>query len=102
LDKQIDKEISRLEKYGFKVFSFNKGNALSFGMKYFVNHIIVSKRYLIFIEVNPNKEIPSDDKKELQLFLSHLSALNRSLHYRVIRNIEDCRRLIELLISKKL
>ncbi|MEJ2618511.1 MAG: hypothetical protein P8Z35_26395 [Ignavibacteriaceae bacterium] len=102
MDKQIDKEISRLEKYGFKVFSFNKGNALSFGMKYFVNHIIVSKRYLIFIEVNPNKEIPSDDKKELQLFLSHLSALNRSLHYRVIRNIEDCRRLIELLISKKL
>jgi hypothetical protein len=102
LDKQIDKEISRLEKYGFKVFSFNKGNALSFGMKYFVNHIIVSKRYLIFIEVNPEKKILSDEKKELQLFLSHLSSLNKSLHYRIIRTIKDCKILTELLINKKL
>jgi hypothetical protein len=100
--KQINSEFCRLDNFGFKVFSFNNRDALSFGLKYFVNLIIVSKRYLIFIEVNPEKKILSDDKKELRLFLSHLSALNRSLHYRVIRNIEDCRRLIELLISKKL
>ena len=102
IDKQIIKEFSRLENFGFKIFSFNNKDALSFGLKYFVNHIIVSKSYLIFIEVNPGKKIPSDDKKELQLFLSHLSALNKSLHYRIIRNINDFRKLTELLITKKL
>ena len=100
--KQIEKEFSRLENFGFKVFSFNAGNALSFGMKYFVNHIIVSKRYLIFIEVNPEKKILSEEKKDLQLFLSHLSSLNKSLHYRIIRSIKDCKYLTELLINKKL
>ena len=102
IDKLIDKEFSRLENFGFKIFSFNNKNALSFGLKYFVNLILVSKRYLIFIEINPRQEILSNDKKELQLFLSHLSSLNKSLHYRIIRNIQDCRKLIELLISKKL
>ena len=71
-------------------------------MKHFVNYIIVSKRYLIFIEVNQSKEIISDEQKELQLFLSHLSSLNKSLHYQIIRNIKDCKRLTELLINKKL
>ena len=102
INKQIYNEFSRLENFGFKVFSFNTENALSFGMKYFVNHIIISKRYLIFIEVNPGKVILSDEKKDLQLFLSHLSSLNKSLHYRIIRNIKDCKILTELLINKKL
>ena len=101
-EDRIYKELVKLRNCGFKIFSFSQKELLSFGLKYFVNHIIVSKRYLIFIEVNPGKKIPSDDKKELQLFLSHLSALNKSLHYRVIRNINDCRKLTELLITKKL
>lgn len=102
LDNQIDTEFNNLRKFGFNVFSFNCRNTLSFGMKYFVNHIIVSKKYLIFVEVNPDKEILSEDKKELQLFLSHLSALNKSLHFRIIRNMKDCKELTELLIAKKL
>ncbi|MFZ0456207.1 MAG: hypothetical protein WCE54_10130 [Ignavibacteriaceae bacterium] len=102
IDRQIYKEFSRLANFGFKIFSFNNKDDLSFGLKYFVNHIIVSKKYLIFIEVNPGKEIPSDDKKELQLFLSHLSSLNKSLHFRIIRNLNDCKMLVELLINKKL
>ena len=99
---QIRNEFSRLEKLGFKVFSFNNKNVLSFGLKYFVNHIIVSKRYLIFIEVKQDIEFLSGERKDLQLFLSHLSSLNKSLHYRVIRNLRECKHLIELLISKKL
>ena len=102
ISKQIYSEFSRLEAFGCKVFSFNNNNALSFGLKYFVNHIIVSKRYLIFIEVNQEKEILTNDKKELQLFLFHLSSLDKSLHYRIIRNIKDCKSLTELIINKKL
>ena len=102
IDKQINKEFNRLENFGFKTFSFNNKDSLSFGLKYFVNHIIVSKRYLIFIEVSPEKKILSEDQKELQLFLSHLSALNKSLHFRIIRNMKDCKELTELLITKKL
>ncbi len=100
--KQINNEFNQLEKFGFKVFSFNEKNLLSFGLKYFVNHIIVSKRYLVFIEFKQDIEILSDERKELQLFLSHLSSLNKSLHYHIIRNLRECRNLIELLISKKL
>ena len=99
---QIRNEFSRLEKSGFKVFSFNNKNVLSFGLKHFVNHIIVSKRYLIFIEVKHDIEFLSGERKDLQQFLSHLSSLNKSLHYRVIRNLRECKHLIELLISKKL
>jgi len=102
VEDQICRELVKLRNCGFRIFSFNQKDLLSFGLKYFVNHIVVSKKYLIFVEVNPGKEIPSDDKKELQLFLSHLSSLNKSLHYRIIRNIKDCKRLTELLISKKL
>ncbi len=102
LDNQINREFNNLKKFGFKVFSFNCRNILSFGMKYFVNHIIVSKRYLIFIEVNPDKEILSEEKKDLQVFLSHLSTLNKSLHFRIIRNMKECKKLTELLIAKKL
>ena len=102
IDDQIFKELIKLRDYGFKIFSFNNKDTLSFGLKYFVNHIIVSNRYLIFIEVSPEKEILEKDKKELQLFLSHLSSLNKSLHYWIIRNIKDCRRLTKLLITKNL
>ncbi|MFZ0453920.1 MAG: hypothetical protein WCE54_03730 [Ignavibacteriaceae bacterium] len=65
---RICKELQQLQNFGFKVFSFNKKDRLSFGLKYFVNHIIVSKKYLIFIEVNPGKEFPSDDKKSCSFF----------------------------------
>jgi hypothetical protein len=102
IDIEIKKEFARLENFGFKIFSFSDKDSLSFGLKYFVNHILVSKRYLIFVEVNPEESVVSGDKKELQLFLSHLSSLNKSLHYRIIRNIKDCRKLSELLITKKL
>ncbi len=76
INRQINSKFFRLEHFGFKVFNFNK-NALSFGLKHFVNHIIVSKKYLIFIEINPEKEILSDEKRELQLFLSHLSSFKQ-------------------------
>ena len=100
--EQITREFNRLEKFGFKIFSFNNKNLLSFGLKYFVNHIIVSKRYLVFIEVKQDIEIVSDERKEFQLSISHLSSLNKSLHYRVIRNLNDCRKLIQLIITNKL
>ncbi len=101
-NSQITSVFNKLQNFGFKVFSFSDKNMLSFGLKYFVNHIIVSKKYLVFIEVKQDIEILSDERKELQLSLSHLSSLNKSLHYRIVRNLNDCRQLTELLIKKKL
>ena len=100
--ENIIKEFARLQKFGYKVLSFNDMNQLSFGLKYYISCLIVSKRYLVFVEVKYKRESFSDEQKELLLFLSHLSSLNKSLHYRVIRNFNDCKKLIELLIMKKL
>jgi hypothetical protein len=102
LQHQICKELVHLQNFGFKIFSFNKRDLLSFGLKYFVHHIIVSKNYLVFVEVKQVKDLVSPEQKELQITLSHLTSMNRSLHYRVIRNIQECRNLIRLLIAKKL
>jgi len=102
LPAQISNEFRRLNDLGFKVFSFNNLNSISFGLKYFVHYIIVSKKYLVFIEIKNKNDPVTLDQKELQLFISHLTSLNKSLHYHVVRSLSDCRKLIELLIKKKL
>ena len=102
LPSQISNEFRRLNDIGFKVLSFNKLNSISFGLKYFIHYIIVSKKYLVFIEVKNKNDPVTLDQKEFQLFISHLTSLNKSLHYYVVRSLNDCRRLIELLIKKKL
>ena len=102
LPSQISNEFRRLNDLGFKVFSFNNLNSVSFGLKYFVHYIIVSKKYLVFIEIKNKNDPVSFDQKEFQLFISHLTSFNKSLHYYVVRSLNDCRKLIELLIKRKL
>ena len=64
--------------------------------------MIVFKRYLVFIVVNQREGTISREQIELQLLLSYLSPLNKSLQFYVIKNLNDCKNLIELLITKKL
>ena len=64
--------------------------------------MIVFKRYLVFIVVNLREGTISGEQIEFQLLLSYLSPLNKSLQFYVIRNLNDCKNLIELLITKKL
>jgi len=98
----ISKELSRLRKFGFLVYNFNFRKSLPGGIKFFVDHLIISKKYLIFVEVKIGKDTLSVEQKNLALIISTLSCSNKSVHYLVIRNIKECMRFIELILGGKL
>ena len=99
---KISKEFARLRKFGFFVFNFNFRSALPEGLKSFVDLIIVSKKYLIFIEVKVGEDKFSKEQKELMKVLSHLSTGNKAVHYLIINNIKDCMVYIEHILGGKL
>jgi hypothetical protein len=68
----------------------------------FVDNIIISKRYLVFVKINRRSEEISEEQKNLAVLISHLSSINRSIHYCTIKNSNELKTLADLLISKKL
>ena len=99
---EISKEFARLRNFGFSVFNFNFKRALPKGLRYFVDHIIISKRYLIFIEVKIGKDTLDKEQRKLGEILSHLSTMCKPLHYLVITNLKESVSCVDMILEKKL
>ena len=99
----ISKTFSQLRKFGYTVVNMNTKRALgSSGTKDFVDFCIFSKHYLVFIEVKIGKDFLSEGQKDTAIKLSSLMAINKSIHYYQIRNLNEAKQLQERLLSKTL
>jgi hypothetical protein len=100
----ISKILLGLKKFGYEVKSFGSNKALRKGQTGFVDNLIFNNYYLIFVETkcDDTKDKFSDAQKKTAQMLSSISTLNRTVHYRIIRNIKEAQKLFDLIIERKL
>jgi len=99
---EISKEFARLRNFGFDVYNFNDYRPMYGGKRDFVDHVLVSKKYHIYIEVKIGEDKLTDGQKRLAEKISHLSTTNPSIHYRLVRTLKEAKSLVNLLLAKKL
>lgn len=76
---EISQEFKQLEKYGYKVFTFNSNKRVR--TTGFVDHVIVGKGKAYFIEVKIGKDVMSELQKKTAryfetLFTYHIATEN--------------------------
>jgi hypothetical protein len=100
----IGKEFRRLQDYNYKVFSFGDNRRGRMGQAGWVDNLIISNKYVVFIETKTQdtKDRLNERQKTTGEILSNLSTINKSLHYRVVRTLPEAKRLVELILEGKL
>ena len=98
----ISKEIARLRKFGFTVYNFNLNKSLPTGIKNFVDHLIISEKYLIFVEVKIGKDKLNPEQIDLMNLISFLGIRNKSIHYQLLSNVKQTKDFVLAVLSKKL
>lgn len=95
---------SALRKYGFDVFVFSDNKPLRKGMRGFVDILIVSRKYVVFIEVKSEQTKDKLNEEQIKLGekISALSTFNKAIHYYVIRNQKEANRIFELILKGEL
>lgn len=98
----ISKEIARLRLFGFSVYNFNLNKSLPTGLKNFVDHLIISKRYLILVEVKIGRDKLNSEQIDLMNLISFLGIRNKSVHYQLLTNLKQTKDFVAAVLSKKL
>ena len=104
----ISKEIARLRKFGFTVYNFNLNKSLAVedpygtGIKNFVDHLIISERYLIFVEVKIGKDKLNPEQIDLMNLISFLGIRNKSIHYQLLSNVKQTKDFVSGVLANKL
>ena len=98
----ISKEIARLRKFGFTVYNFNLNKSLPPGIKNFVDHLIISERYLIFVEVKIGRDKLNPEQIDLMNLISFLGIRNKSIHYQLLTSIKQTKDFVSAVLSKKM
>jgi hypothetical protein len=93
--KEITNELNRLKQFGFTVITFNDNRPLRSSQKSFVDHFIFNNKYLIFIEVKIGRDQVSPIQEITARKLSACAIYNKYTFYKVIRNVEEAKRLTE-------
>jgi hypothetical protein len=78
-----------------KVLNSNSKDPLPVGLRGFVDHMIVTWKYIVFVEdkYEDTKDKLSDEQKKLQRLLLHHASLNKNIHYFVVKNFEDAQKI---------
>lgn len=104
--KEIGSLFRKLEKMipETKVWNFGSDKPLPKGMKDWLDIVIANKYYMIFIEIKTKStnDTYSDGQKSTAKLISHHEALNKTVHYRIIKNYKDALKLFELIIQREL
>jgi len=98
----ISKEFLRLENFGFIVWNFNSPKPLPKGLSNAVDHVLISNRYTIYVEVKLGTDKLSNKQKDLGKKLSHLSTSNKAIHYLYVTTLKECQKYVNLILAKKL
>lgn len=100
----IAKIFAKLRDFNFDVFNFSDNRALRSSQKNFVDYLIISHKYLLFVEVKSKatKDKMRGEQVKLAERLSHLSTLNKSIHYRIIQTEKEALNLMEKLLQNQL
>ena len=62
---EISKVFSELRKYGFLVYNFNQKNRFGRGLVGFVDHLIIGKNGIYFIEVKIGKDTLRENQQQI-------------------------------------
>jgi hypothetical protein len=72
----ITKKFKQLEKYGYLVKTFNDRRAISKGAKGFIDHLIIGKGRMYFIEVKIGKDKLSNEQEAFMMEVNRVKCNN--------------------------
>lgn len=98
--KNISSTFAVIRKFGGKVFTFNSKKALYEGMKGFVDHLVIYKGNVYFIEVKIGKDKLSFEQEELKKDMEIVGLKNKNTYYKNIVSLYDARKLLDEILSK--
>jgi hypothetical protein len=76
---EITTEINRLKQFGWSVLTANSKNPLPIGLKGLCDHLVISKKGLIWWEVKIGKDKASEKQESLMNIMSFLSSIPKGL-----------------------
>lgn len=89
-----------------KVINFNDNRKLRKGMSDWLDHVIITYRYLVFIEVKledtGDKIKKGSGQEKLMKLLSHHMAINKTVHYFLVKNLKDAQKIFDGIIQQNL
>ena len=80
----ITNTLKGLEKYGFKVYTFNSNKPMPTGLKGLPDHLIIGKSYQWWIEVKLGKDTEKPDQKIFREMIERFEAKNKVVKYRQV------------------
>ena len=96
---EISKIFAELRKYNFLVYNFNQKNRFGRGLVGFVDHLIIGKNRIWFIEVKIGKDMLSREQIDL---LTRLKAIGKKfpmVEWSIVTHVEFARKLQEQILS---
>lgn len=94
---EISKVFAELRKYGYLVFNFNQKNRFGKGLVGFVDHLVIGKWGMFFVEVKIGKDTVKPEQEKLGEMISRMG--NRYIHYEIIHTTEEAVKLRQSIIE---
>lgn len=90
---EITAKLKQLEKYGFKVITFNHYKRMPAGATGFIDHIVTSTKGLsmYFLEVKIGRDRESEKQKEFRQIIEKFESRNKVIKHRIVteNNLAD-------------
>lgn len=95
-------KIIEKKKFGL-VLTANSRKPIPIGLRGLVDHLIITSRHTIWVEVKLPGDALSERQKELKKYLLHLSGLKSSrVEYRIITSIKQAQDLTDKIVTNSL
>jgi hypothetical protein len=99
MTKTIIKDyLKQIEKYGGKLITFNSNKYQSRGLNGFIDHIIIYKKFMVFIEVKIGKDTLKSNQIETGKYLSEVAESNPYIFY-IVANETNYKLITECLVQ---
>ncbi len=98
---RITEIFKELEKFGYKVFTFNSNKAVPKGTRDFVDHLIIGHGRVIFVEVKIGKDTMSAGQEQTHALLGRAVAQNKLVESFVIKEAVHAAAIRERIIQAK-
>lgn len=98
----ISKALGKLRDFGFIVITFNSHKKLGRGMVGFVDHFIIAKGNIVFLEVKLKGDVMSEPQKKLRdalLKIQHETYTPSYTHYMQINDLEQAKNFVDNILK---
>jgi len=97
---EISKVFAELRKWGFLVFNFNQKNRFGRGLVGFVDHLVIGRNRIWFIEVKIGKDKFSKEQEDLKDRISEIEGwTNGRIDYRIVFDLQTAKSIQEIILS---